>query len=259
MMASTKRFCAVLAVVAALLVPCVAMADLYSDNAVISDNMDSAAGFSGELVGATLGGGTLNFATGTNTGQRAKYAQADLAGLIGADGATIALDMVFGDSPMARNAPGWIFNVGTDGGTVAARIQSDGASFRALAPGGGTFFGGGNLNDTDSYRIAYTIRAVGGGNFESQTYINGSSAGTSGTYASPGEATTDMWMGASNSSFEWRLSGASIDNFQVFNVGMSDSQVAGIPAVAPGIIPEPTSLLLCCGLAAALAAVRRRR
>lgn len=259
MMASKKQFCAVLAVVAALFVPCVAMADLYTDNAVISDNMDSPAGFSGELVGATLGNGTLNFATGTNTGQRAKYAQADFAGLIGETGATFALDFVSGDSPQARNAPGWIFNVKTDGGAVASRIQSDGASFRALAPGGGTFFGGGNLNDTDSYRIAYTIRPVGGGQFESQAYINGNNAGTSGTYASPGEATSDLWMGASNNSFEWRLSGASIDNFQVFNVGMSDSQIAGIPAVAPGIIPEPTSLLLCCGLAAALAAVRRRR
>ncbi len=257
MMASTKRVCGMLAVVAAFLVPCAAMADLYTDNAVISDNMDSAAGFSGTLHGATLGGGTLNFASGTNTGQRASYAQSDFSGLIGADGATFALDFVSGDSPNAPNAPGWIFSVGTDGGNVGARVQSDQASFRATSPGG--FFAGGGLNDTDSYRIAYTIRSVGGGNFESQAYINGANAGTSGTYASPGEANTDLWMGAYSNSFEWRLSGASIDNFQVFNVGMSDSQVAGIPGTAPGIIPEPTSLLLCCGLAAALAAVRRRR
>jgi hypothetical protein len=257
MMASTKRVCGMLAVLAALMVPCVAMADLYSDTAVISDNMDSAAGFSGTLVGATLGGGTLNFATGTNTGQRAKYAQADLAGLIGADGATIALDMVFGDSPMARTAPGWIFNFNTGGGAVASRIQSDGAAFRAVSPGG--FFAGWGLDDISSYRIAYTIRPVGGGNFEAQAYIDGTNAGTSGLFSNPGDATTDMWLGANNNSFEWRLSGASMDNFQVFNVGMSDSQIVGIPAVAPGIIPEPTSLLLCCGLAAALAAVRRRR
>ena len=91
MMASKKQFCAVLAVVAALFVPCVAMADLYTARTIISDSMDSADDFSGELVGATLGGGTLNFAQGTNTGQRAKYAQADLAGIIGTSGATIHL------------------------------------------------------------------------------------------------------------------------------------------------------------------------
>jgi len=256
MMASKKQFCAVLAVVAALFVPCVAMADLYTARTIISDSMDSADDFSGTLVGATLGGGTLNFAQGTNTGQRAKYAQADLAGIIGTSGATVALDFVSGDSPQARNAPGWIFNVKTDGGAVASRVQSDGASFRAVSPGG--FFAGGALNDTSSYRIAYTVRPIGGGQFESETYIDGVSAGKSSSYGSPGEATTDLWMGASNNSFEWRLSGASIDNFQVFNIGMSDSEIAGIPGTATGV-PEPTSLLLCCGLAAALAAVRRRR
>jgi hypothetical protein len=235
------------------------MAGLYTDSAVISDHMDSADGFSGSLHGATLSGGKLNFAQGFQVGNRASYAKEDLAGVIGTTGATYALDMVFGDSPNGNPAPGWIFNMNTGGGTVAARIQSDGTAFRCVAPGGGTFFAGGAFDNTSSYRIAYTIRPVGGGQFESEAYIDGVSAGKSGTYASPGEATTDLWMGANSSGFEWRLSGASIDNFQVFNVGMSHSEVAGIPPAAPGIIPEPTSLLLCCGLAAALAAVRRRR
>ncbi len=251
-MASTKRFCAVLAVVAALLVPCVAMADFYTDHLVIGDDFDNR--FSGTSLGADVSGGNAYFAQGTNTGKRLKYNQADID-VLGSNGMTLAWDFDGGDSPNNTGAPGWMFAFDTDAGMVGARVQSDKTNLRGASPGG--FFGGGNMTG-GSKRYALTLRSLGSGNVEAELYMNGSPAGTSGSFAAS-SVTSDGYVGAASSSFEWRLSDATFDNFMVFNVGMSDAQVAGIPATAPAPIPEPTSLLLCCGLAAALAAVRRRR
>ena len=256
-MISMKHFCAGLATSAALLVPCLTMANaiFYADHLVLCDDFDDGTSGHAELLGgASIQNGQVYFSKGVNTGEKVKYAQAYLDH-IGTDGITWVHDFKKGESPDAPNAPAWMLNVNTTGGQAGARLQSDQVGLRAASPGG--FHGGGSI-DAAYHRIAYTIRPTGDGKMEADVYLDGTPAGTSNPF-DPVSVTSDGYIGASYSSWEYRFSDAYIDNVMIFDTGMTHAQVAGIPTTCSGIVPEPSTALLCCGLAAVMAGFRRRR
>ena len=272
---NSKLFTWGLGLLTVVLMPCVAQGQ-YFESLVIQNTFDdgtfgnsatgpSSAGAAGDAgssgpvspsAGTGVGGGgSAFFADGANTGAQLIWGAA--VDVIGPDGATFVLDFQKGDSPDLPNAPGWLFNHDSNLGQHGSRIQSDGVSLRARSPAG--FYGGGAF--TSSYhRVVQTIRPVGGGLFESEVYLgpgggSASPAGTSGTFAEMNSVTVAR-VGAAPSGFEVRLSNAHVDNVMVFDIGMTDAQVAGIPT---NLVPEPTTGLLACGLGLALAARRRRR
>lgn len=213
-------------------------------------------------TGGVGGPGAAFFPQGTNTGSQLIYGGAgtgpeDAAvDIVGADGATYVLDINPGDSPNAANAPGWFYNHDSDNGQFGSRVQSNGIDFRARAGSVGGFFAGGDIRADQFYRIAYTIRPVGGGFFEAEAYIDGVSAGVSGTFPEVTGVTVGR-IGAEPGGFEFRLSDALVDNVMLFGVGMTDEQIASIPTTFARI-PEPMSAaaLTVAGL---LGLGRRRR
>ena len=246
-----------------------AQAGFYGNHIVVSNTFDSdfsnvaagpasagAAGDAGTSGPVSIsagtgvgGGGSAYFADGTNRGSQLIWDNAAAVDVVGADGATYVLDFKKGDSPDAGNAPGWLYN---DNGGAGTRIQSDGASFRAKSPGG--FHGGGTFT-SDYHRVVQTIRPIGGGQFESAVFLSAANsttatpAGVSGAFGEVSGVSVGR-VGATPSGWEFRLSDAHVDNFMIFDIGMSDAQVAGIPT---SVIPEPTTvLLLLCGVAGLL-------
>jgi hypothetical protein len=157
-----------------------------------------------------------------------------------------------------QGAPAWLFNAQTDTGKeFGARINTGVNSYRMTSPGG--FLGGGLPATAPNYdHLVYTI-VPEAGQFRAKQYLNGNLQAMSGLF---GEIQTvhTPYIGQWTRGYEWRLQNVNIDEFRMYNIGMTDQQVAELNQdIGDGTIPEPTSLLLCCGLAAALAAVRRRR
>jgi hypothetical protein len=256
-MISMKHVCGGLAATAALLVPCLAMANaiFYADHLVLCDDFDDGTSGHAELLGgASIQNGQVHFAKGVNTGQKVKYAQ-EYLDHIGTDGMTWVHDFKKGESPDAPNAPAWMLNVNTTGGQAGARLQSDQVGLRAASPGG---FHGGGMVDHAYHRIAYTIRLAENGKMEADVYLDGNPAGTSDPFDAV-SVISDGYIGASYHGAEYRFSDAYIDNVMIFDTGMTHAEVAGIPTTCSGIVPEPSTMLLGCGLAAALAGLRRRR
>ena len=149
------------------------------------------------------------------------YHDAAVADVAGSTGVTFSMWFVHGQMP--HGAPGWLFNAGSTRGNFGVRINTDRDELRASSPGG--FFGGGFADKKRWHHIAYTIIREGG-QFRAKFYIDGKLNDVSPQLFDKIEAVKSARIGSASYGGEWRLHNAKIDDFRLYNVGMTDGEIA---------------------------------
>ena len=213
---------------------------LMKDNLVIRqsfeggfDNVADGAASAGILGAAVQGGDTpATFVTGQPSGGLAicfppagwcglAYNDAAVADVVGSTGVTFSMWIVHGRTP--RGMPAWFFNADSSQGVFGMRVNSNSDEFRASSPGG--FFASGVADKRHWRHIAYTI-VPEGGQFRAKFYIDGKLNGISPELFDKIEVVKSARIGSYSSGGEMRLNNTLIDDFRLYNVGMTDDQIA---------------------------------
>ncbi len=235
------------------------------DNLVIHNsfdgNFDNVAGgaASANLLGTAVpnggGGNTLvTFVPGqAGSGQAIYFAPEGFSDLsyddgalddvAGSTGVTFSMWVVHGETP--NDSPGWLFAAGSAQGDFAIRVQAKSGDFRACSPGG--FFGGGRTDKKHWHHIAYTI-VPEEGRYRAKFYLDGKLNDISPQLFDKIQTLTSARIGSAAYGGEWRLNKTLIDDFRLYNVGMTDGQISrlaseGGEAGAPALKrPKPAAL-----------------
>ena len=118
---------------------------------------------------------------------------------------------------------GWFFAAGSAQGDFGLRAQAKSGDFRACSPGG--FFGGGRTDKKHWHHIAYTI-VPEEGVYRPKCYLDGKLNDSSPQLFDKLQTLTSARIGSAAHGGEWRLNETLIDDFRLYNVGMTDGQIS---------------------------------
>jgi hypothetical protein len=237
------------------------------DNLVIHNSFDghfdnvANGAASAELLGTAVPNGRggnipLTFVPGQpGSGQAIYFAPEGFSDLAYDDGAlndvadstgvTFSMWVVHGQTP--RDRAGWFFAASSAQGDFGLRVQAKSGDFRACSPGG--FFGGGRADRKHWHHIAYTI-VPEEGRYRAKFYLDGKLNDMSSQLFDKVQDIKIASIGSAAYGGEWRLNETLIDDFRLYNVGMTDGQIArlaseGGKAGAPVLSrPKPAALSL---------------
>ena len=204
----------------------------------------------------TPGGQALQFPTSGNFADL-EWDNAAVANASGSTGMTWSLWVVFGDLP--SGAPGHYFNAQTDvpgGAGYLGYRHNTNDTLRGTSPGG--FFNSfpSAADKENWHHLALTV-VPDGSQFVAKAYLDGVQDGSaSGAFDEITEL-SEMRIGEWTLIGEWRLYNTKIDEFRLYNVGMTDSQIAQLATASE--IPEPATMALLVSALVGLAVRRNRR
>jgi len=171
------------------------------------------------------------------------YNDSALADVAGATGVSFSMWVVHGQAP--ADQPAWLFSAGSSQGNFGLRVNGNSDEFRACSPGG--FFGSGRADKKRWHHIAYTI-VPEEGQFRAKFYVDGKLNDVSPQLFEKVEAVKNAGIGKASYGQEWRLNETRIDDFRLYNVGMTDRQIArlasegGRTATLASSKPAPAAL-----------------
>ena len=200
------------------------------------DNVAQGPASAGSLGAAVPGGGggnaPISFTAGMSDSGQAIYFPAEgfsdlaysdsaLADVAGATGLTFSMWVVHGRAP--PDLAGWFFSAESTQGNFGLRVNARSDEFRACSPGG--FFGGGRADKRRWHHIAYTI-VPEESQFRAKFYVDGKLNDVSPELFEELEAVKSAGIGKASYGGEWRLNETRIDDFRVYNIGMTNDQIA---------------------------------